>query len=95
MSEYLSWTCPKCGGHEISCTQANAVVSQKIRFHQSGNPDWYGEINLDGCDEDLETLEYTCANPRCAYRIPVEVEGGWDHESLYSYLRKLEENREH
>lgn len=95
MSEYLSWTCPKCGGHEISCVQRGATISQKLRIYNSGDPDWYGEIDLAGCDDELENMDYLCANPQCYYRLPVEPMGGWSHEALYEYLQNLEENREH
>ena len=95
MSEFLGFTCPKCGGHEISCVQTNIVVTQKIRVPADEDGvkyEWYDEPDID--DTCSEIVEYRCANPRCGYELPIDGYDDWDREELREYLKALPENQE-
>jgi hypothetical protein len=94
MSEFLKFTCPKCGGHEIECVQVNATVTQKLRIpagEKGFTYEWYGEPDVDDSDALIE--EYRCATPMCHYVLPVES-FEWDHYGLRAYLASLPENQE-
>lgn len=86
MSEFLKWTCPKCGGHRIELVQVNAFIGTQIELYRDMEDTEYYDQEIYDADPD----GYRCWD--CGYRLPVQVTG--DDAELRKYLEDLPENKE-